>query len=211
MEPIVRVFPSPGEMAPALSDRLARCLGEGGTALLAGGTSPLASYRFLAERDYLPWDRVTFIPTDERVLPREDPQRNDRNLRAIFGARSCSIRELPFGESGEFELFLRSRVPFAVTLLGLGEDGHTASLFPGGPDVGTEDWLIRIHNAPKPPSERVSLVPRALESTRCLIFCVTGTAKKGPLERLLKGEDIPPNRLSPWGPVYIYCDRAALM
>lgn len=211
MEPLVRVFPSPDEVALALSERLVACLEEGGTALLAGGDSPLAAYRRLAGSDALPWDRLTFVPTDERVLPSGHTRRNDTTLRIVFEKRPCVVRGIPLYDSGEFELFLSSRMPFAVTLLGLGEDGHTASLFPGDDLALLDEGLtVRVHNAPKPPEERISLTIRALEVTYCLLFCVTGATKKGPLERLLKGEDIPPSRLCPWGPVEVYCDRAAL-
>lgn len=197
-------------MARALAERMAGCLAGGGTGLLAGGASPLASYRLLAEKDDVPWEKIILMPTDERVLPSGHHERNDTNLRAIFGGRPCTIRGLPFGKDDRFERFFRSRLPASVTLLGLGEDGHTASLFPGDPLVGSAGWLVRVHNAPKPPSERVSLTLQALGSTACLLFCVTGSAKKGPLERLLKGEDIPASRLRPEGPPEIYCDRAAL-
>lgn len=210
MEPLVRVFSSSGEVAFELANRLAGCLGEGGTALLAGGNSPLASYRLLAGRDDLPWKGITLVPTDERVLPQGHSQRNDTNLQSIFGRRPCTVRSLPFGTSREFEVFLMSRMPFSVTLLGLGEDGHIASLFPGNRALWAEGLVVRVHDAPKPPEERISLTLRALEATGILLFCVTGAAKKDPLERLLKGEDIPPSRLCPGGPVEVYCDRAAL-
>lgn len=209
MEPVLRVFENDGAVAQALSLRLAQCLSSGGTALLAGGSSPLETYRLLAGREELPWSRIVVVPTDERVLPEGHAERNDAVLRDIFRARPCRVVSLPFRSSPSFEAFLRASMPFAVALLGLGEDGHTASLFPGDPVLDSQRLWVSVHRAPKPPTERVSLSLCAFEAAETVLFCVTGEKKRAPLQRLVDGEDIPAARIRTRGAPEIYCDRLA--
>ncbi len=211
MEPAMKVFETPFELASALAERLAQALLQGGTALLAGGRSPLAAYRRLAGQADLPWERITLLPTDERVLPSRHVDRNDTKLLEIFGDKGCTVQGLPFGEvDHSFEKRLLNFMPFAVTLLGLGEDGHTASLFPGHAALEATGLWVAVDDAPKPPRRRVSLTFRTLENTAELLFCVTGSQKEAPLRQLLDGEDIPAARLRPKGGFEIYCDRSAL-
>jgi 6-phosphogluconolactonase len=207
VEPALRVYDSPHDVAVALSQRLAGCLSRGGTALLAGGNSPLETYRLLAARAHIPWSRIVLLPTDERVLPEGHPGRNDTALREIFRHRKCRVVGLPLKASPTFEAFLESRMPFAAALLGLGEDGHTASLFPGNAALFAEGLWVPVRGAPKAPAERVSLTFRAFEAAETVLFCVTGKTKRAPLRRLLDGEDLPAGRLRAARAPEIYCDR----
>lgn len=156
--------------------------------VLAGGETPRAAYRALRglDTDWRAW-QVWF--GDERCLAADDPQRNSRMagealldhvpipsaqvhaIRAELGAEraAAAYRESLAGEP-EFDL----------VLLGLGEDGHTASLFPGN-DWGEADDapdVLLVHAAPKPPAERVSLSARRLGRTRSALFLVAGAGKR---------------------------------
>jgi 6-phosphogluconolactonase len=81
-------------------------------------------------------------------------------------------------------------LPFDMVLLGLGEDGHTASLFPGQ-DFQQSAMVIPVHEAPKPPPDRISLTPRALQSCHEMLVIVTGSGKAQALSRWRSGENLP--------------------
>jgi 6-phosphogluconolactonase len=87
-------------------------------------------------------------------------------------------------------------LPFRVVLLGLGEDGHTASLFPGHPALEAIGLVAPVRRAPKPPPERITLTLRALSQTDLALLLVTGAAKREALHYLLNGTDLPSRRLA---------------
>jgi 6-phosphogluconolactonase len=98
---------------------------------------------------------------------------------------------------------------FAVMLLGIGEDGHTASLFPGSPALQERShWVMPVPDTR--PESRITLTYPALESSRDVVFLVTGAAKRAVLQTILNGEsDSPAARLRPVGRVHWFIDRAA--
>ncbi|MBX9843318.1 MAG: 6-phosphogluconolactonase, partial [Xanthobacteraceae bacterium] len=104
-----------------------------------------------------------------------------------------------------------ARPLFDLVLMGLGEDGHTASLFPGSPALDERKrWVTSVENAGQPPFvSRVTLTFPALESTREMLFLVSGTAKRSALARVLAGEDLPAARARPIGRLRWLTDRAA--
>jgi 6-phosphogluconolactonase len=215
MEMELKVFDSLELLATELAEEIGSSLYYGGCAALASGTSPLITYEVLAGRCSLPWERITFIPTDERALPRGDPGRNDTALERIFFGRPCRIIDLcevleTQAEGQTRQSFFDSILPFQVTLLGLGEDGHTASLFPLSSALTEKGPLIRVTDAPKPPSERITLSIPVLNRSGKVLFCVTGSSKRNALHALLNGLNIPAGILEPEGPVYVYADRDAV-
>jgi 6-phosphogluconolactonase len=156
--------------------------------VLAGGETPRGVYEALRalETDWNAW-QVWF--SDERCLAAADPQRNSR----MVGEALLDHVPIPpdavhviRGELGaeraaaEYRAVLTGEPEFDLVLLGLGEDGHSASLFPGN------DWgeapdapdVLTVHAAPKPPAERVSLSARRLGRTRGALFLVTGAGKR---------------------------------
>jgi len=182
---------------------------------LAGGETPRRCYEKLR---HLPvdWTHVQVYFGDERCLPAGDAGRNDRmareallkhvaippdNIHAIpaeLGARVAAAR---------YAAVLESAAPLDLVLLGMGEDGHTASLFPGNPAMGSKTPAVPVFDSPKPPAERVSLGLGALNAARHKIFLVAGAGKRTALERILRGEPLPAARIlaAEW-----HLDRAAL-
>lgn len=169
--------------------------------VLAGGTTPLALYRALAERNAGD-ARWHIWYGDERCLPADHPERNAFMAEAAWLAASRippeNRRPIP-AERGPQEattiyaVWLAGVPDFDVALLGMGEDGHTASLFPG------HDWgdfpdspdVLAVDDAPKPPAERVSLSAARLNRSTRVWFVVTGASKRDALLRWERCEALP--------------------
>ncbi len=184
--------------------------------VLAGGSTPLAAYRRLAGRGG-PWDGWECYFGDERCLPAGDPGRNDRAVTEAWfdpagvpaGARFPIPAELGAARAAAaYEALVHKALPFDLVLLGMGEDGHTASLFPGrGEPPGR--LVMPVYAAPKPPPERVSLTRRALCHSRRVLLLVTGGAKAPALCAWRAGADLPVARIHSLGAVLVLADRAA--
>jgi 6-phosphogluconolactonase len=208
----VRVLDDADQVAAAVADLTADAIGAGSRSLvLAGGTTPARAYRLLAERP-VDWGLVTVLFGDERCVPPDDPESNYRAAREALLDRvhPLSLHRMP-GELGAeaaaalYEPIVRQLTPLDLVLLGMGPDGHTASLFPGHPELQTEGCVVAVHDAPKPPPDRVSLTLSALREARRVVFIVTGADKAEPLALAERGEV--PSGMVP-GAEYIV-DRAA--
>ncbi|MEC4748203.1 6-phosphogluconolactonase [Methylomicrobium sp. Wu6] len=185
--------------------------------VLAGGTTPEKVYRLLgkAEAD---WSKWYIYYGDERCLPADDSDRNsiiaENSLLAeapIPGGQIFTIPAELGPEAGalQYRRIVAEALPFDMVLLGMGEDGHTASLFPG--HVHNQDELTHaVYNSPKPPPERVSVSAKALSDTRQLIFLITGKNKQEPVKQWREGRDLPVATIEPQNPVDIYIDCDAL-
>ena len=166
---------------------------------LAGGETPRLCYELLRELP-LDWTRIEFYFGDERCLPPGDAQRNDRMAAAtLFDHITIpaeNIHCIPaqhgaVSAAAEYIQTLQDVLPLDVVLLGMGEDGHTASLFPGNPASSTDDSVVAVFNAPKPPPERVSLGLQTLIAARHKLFLVAGAGKRDALQRIANGEQLP--------------------
>jgi 6-phosphogluconolactonase len=198
---------------------------------LSGGTTPGAFYRQLGSephRSRIDWRRLLFFWGDERFVAQDDPDSNYRMTREALLAHvpvpSENVYPIPF--SGEPEDAARSyettlkgiygamtletaRPLFDVMLLGLGNDGHTASLLPGEPVLNErERWAAAVTHGRKEP--RITLTYPALESSRTTAFLVTGVDKAEAVRRVREGDAaFPAGRLRPAGDVIWFLDRAA--
>lgn len=175
------------------------------TLALGGGRTPLPLYRRLA-RCPLPWSQVTLVPTDERCVPHDHPACNLREIAAAFAAAiDVRLQGLtpPSGDPEWSERYARTAMtrhpqPFDAVVLGMGMDGHTASLFPGVPqlaaalDPGSTVDACRIDPQPLPPEApypRVTLTAARLLRARSLHLFITGADKRGVLERAVQSRD----------------------
>jgi 6-phosphogluconolactonase len=163
---------------------------------LGGGTTPRPLYERLSAIDY-PWSDVDVLFTDERCVPPDHPDSNygmvDRALLSRLDSPPRAHRmpgETCDADAHEVELrraFGALRLDLAV--LGLGADGHTASLFPGEPVLKERvRWVARVT---RPDHPRITLTLPVLSSARLALFLVAGEEKRGAVARLLAGEDIP--------------------
>ncbi len=107
-----------------------------------------------------------------------------------------------------YEEVIKVALPFDLVLLGMGEDGHTASLFPQHSYTG-DDCVHAVFNAPKPPAERVSLSRRALSTTNVLMIIVTGAGKREAVLQWHKGEVLPVAQIGGLGKEVVVLDQLA--
>lgn len=172
--------------------RVARVIAQPGpvTLCLPGGATPVPIFAVLAAMR-LPWDKVTIVPGDERAVPYGHPASNVSALRAAFGATSATIEPL----SSDL------RLPrFNLVWLGMGDDGHVASLFPSAdPDPDAPAAVIRVTPDPLPPEApfaRLSLNLAAIANSDAVMFVVRGAAKRALLAAAAAGDnDLPVARL----------------
>jgi 6-phosphogluconolactonase len=224
----LRVFPDAEAVARHAADLIAGRIGDArGQSrpmhiALAGGQTPRRAYELLAEIEGS-WKHVHLWLGDERCVPQDDAESNARMVReslyAHARAEPPSLHALPSPEQPEdaawlYGLEVREEVPeetFDIILLGMGPDGHTASLFPGHPvlDVSVAPCAA-VRESPKPPPERVTLTLPVLRRARFTLLLVTGAEKADALARARTGDRSVPVALLGDGLDEIACDRAAL-
>jgi 6-phosphogluconolactonase len=210
----------------ANQDRVAVCL--------TGGSSPKQLYELLARDPYrgrIPWERVHWFIGDERFVPANDPLNNMAMARGIFldqFAPAANIHPIPTDTAGASESARRyerelqsfyganeldpARPLFDLVLMGVGPDGHTASLFPDDPALQeTRRWVVGVPKAHVEPFvPRVTLTLRVLGSCREMLFEVAGSEKRAILTRLQAGENLPANCARSAGETVWLVDQAAL-
>jgi len=154
------------------------------TLVLAGGSTPRRAYEILAEKADVPWGRVTILFGDERCVPPFDPESNYRMAfeSLLSNVHPFSVTRIPGELGGEtaarhYEWILSDLLPLDLVLLRIGEDGHTASLFPDSPALTAPGNAIEVHDAPKPPPDRVSLTLGALRAARHVVVLAAGAGK----------------------------------
>lgn len=184
--------------------------------VLAGGGTPEKVYRLLAEAD-LAWEKWFIYYGDERCLPADHADRNSVMARLAFldqvSIPASQIFTIPAELGPElaaqaYHEVLKDALPFDLVLLGMGEDGHTASLFPGHQHNG-DDLAHAVYNSPKPPPERVSISAKALSDARQVIFIVTGTNKQEAVKNWRAGEALPVAAIAVGTALAVYIDKDA--
>lgn len=222
MGPDWQVHPDRDSLLKSALEIVRRCEAASGSTfsiVLAGGQTPLDLYRMLAEEP-MRWEKWHVYFGDERCLPPGHPERNSfQAKRALLDRVPIPAGQIfiPPAELGAIECALRygrqlkDAGCFDLVLLGLGEDGHTASLFPGhdagaGPDAAD---VLPVQGAPKPPSERISLSARRLSQAQTVLFLVSGAGKRDAVRRWQAGEEIPASRIHAQRRVRVLADRAA--
>jgi 6-phosphogluconolactonase len=199
---------------------------------LSGGSTPRRLYGQLADPIFasrLPWDRMHWFWGDERFVPYDHPDSNYRMALEMFLSRvpvpPANIHAIPTEglvpeqSAAMYEATLKhfygsdamtsERPLFDVTLLGIGNDGHTASLFPGQPALlETSKWAVAVIGAKAEP--RITLTYPALDSSRDVAFLATGDEKRNMVARAQSGDrTLPAAKVRPIGRLHWFIDRAA--
>jgi 6-phosphogluconolactonase len=184
--------------------------------VLAGGSSPMSAYKVIVAEyaDALDWSRVVAIIGDERAVDVDSPDSNwgqvapllfrTDTTSAVRGLRpvteqGAEIAATQYNDTiGALVAAGESAPRFDLVWLGVGEDGHTLSLFPGHPEFreDDEDLVVPIHNSPKPPSDRITLTTQALTNTRNAVIFATGAGKRDALKAALSEKTLPIARVS---------------
>lgn len=184
--------------------------------VLAGGTTPERVYQLLS-RQSCDWTRWQLYLGDERCLPANHPDRNSYLIRhTLLGNISIPSENVHFiaAELGaeqaaqDYAKTIKPALPFDSVLLGMGEDGHTASLFPGHKHP-QHKYVYAVYNAPKPPAERVSLSAESLSNNRGLLILVSGKTKRAALGQWKRGASLPISNIRSHGHIRILIDEDA--
>lgn len=206
-------FDNPGDLADTAAQNISAILNEAvsatgrGTLVAAGGSTPKAIYERLSKK-FMPWDRIFVTLGDERwvdmdhelsneAMIRQHLQKNEARHVHITGLKTP--HETPYDAKPQVEARIRDmKPPFDVVMLGMGMDGHTASLFPGDPflplalDAEGAASSAPIHPDPMPaeaPVLRMTMTVKALLNARKVMVFVTGADKCAVLDEVLKGDN----------------------
>jgi 6-phosphogluconolactonase len=232
--PILVVAADVGALSHAAADRLSVLAQDAIAArgrfrlALAGGSTPRALYAQLAARTDVDWTRVDLFFGDERTVPPEDPQSNFRMARETLlvpaGVPPENVRRLR-GEDADLDGAARayeealggpSAAPLDLALLGMGADGHTASLFPGTSALDVTDRQCVAVDVPAMKTRRLTLTYPTLMAARDVLFLIAGADKATTLHEVLNGPADPRRlpsqvllRRARPRPALLFCDRAA--
>ena len=210
MDNIVKIFPTPEKLAEEFALEIIRSVDESlrkikpFTLALSGGSTPELLFRLLGEKfaASIPWHQVHLFWSDERCVAPDDPQSNygmvlstllskieipGVNIHRIKGEENPEEEALRY--SSEISLNTRARngrPVFDLVLLGLGEDGHTASIFPGHPELLESDKTCEVAYHPVTGQKRITLTGRVINNAEEVAFLVTGTKKEIVVDKLFK-------------------------
>ncbi|GAA2101282.1 6-phosphogluconolactonase [Microlunatus panaciterrae] len=223
-------FADGDRLADAVADRLATRLAELQSQsptrvvqlALTGGRIAASIYQRLGARP-VDWSRVELWWGDERWVPHADPDRNAKQaldaLGEVEGLAPARVHQMPASDSGldldraaaAYAAELADTV-FDLCLLGLGPDGHVASIFPDHPslEAARTGTVMPVRSSPKPPPERISLTLDPINRSREVWFCVSGDDKAEALRRVRDGDlALPGSAVSAAGDTLWWVDRAA--
>ncbi len=185
--------------------------------VLAGGNTPNLIYQQLSQLS-AQWDKWWVFWGDERCLPADDKERNSLMAMQVWLTKVAIPHAQIFPIAAEhgaqqaaraYERQIESYLPFDLVLLGMGEDGHTASLFPCHPH-NADEWVHAVSSAPKLPANRVSLSAKALSNSDEVLFLITGASKAKAFKLWQKGVNLPVAQIKARKNTLIYADAAAL-
>jgi 6-phosphogluconolactonase len=222
MKPDWQVYPDRDALLKTAIEIIRQCEAGSGdvfSIVLAGGQTPLELYRMLA-REPMHWDKWRVYFGDERCLPPDHPERNSvQAVQALLAQVPVPEAHIfippaelgPIEGASRYNRQLRDVGDFDLVLLGLGEDGHTASLFPGH-DMGLGQSaadVLPVFDAPKPPPERISLSAKRLSRARQVLFLVTGAGKREAVANWRQGKAMPASLIRATEGIIVLADEAA--
>jgi 6-phosphogluconolactonase len=214
-------------VAARLLNRLADAQAHRGEAsiVLTGGRIAAKVYQNILGspiRTVVDWSKVDFWWGDERFLPSGDPERNETQAREAFldhlpvdpaRVHPMAASDAVATPEAAAELYaaeLGPQVPaFDLLLLGIGEDGHVASLFPGNPALEAEGAVVGVRNSPKPPPERVSLTMSAINGATAAWIIASGEGKAEAVDEALSKGELPAGRVKAVGHTRWLIDKDA--
>lgn len=179
---------------------------------LPGGNSPAKCLFYLSTKP-LDWEKIHWYLGDERCVPVGDQARNDLMLEKHLWSKLTSKNIHPIAAelgaqaaASAYADDISSIECFDIVFLGMGEDGHTASLFPDNKALEDTRSVVPVFNSPKPPSDRVSLSVSTIQKAKCRIVLTGGKTKSEVIKRIKNNESLPINRV---GDIVWYIDEAA--
>ncbi|HEX5526502.1 MAG TPA: 6-phosphogluconolactonase [Solirubrobacterales bacterium] len=182
---------------------------------MSGGRSPWAMLAILGELEAMPWERTELFQVDERVAAPGSPDRNLTHM--VLGlsmAHQATLRPMPVTQrdldaaAREYEAGLPDR--FDLVHLGLGPDGHTASLVPDDPVLEVDDRRVAITGTEYQGHRRMTITYPTLSEARQIVWMITGADKREPLQKLLAGdESIPAGRVRNENTIVVADEAAA--
>jgi len=202
--------------ADFLEDKINENINEAGVSRIAlpGGRSPCLTLSFLAEKK-LPWNKVYWYLGDERCYPKGHSERNDKMLEEVLWSKlpdTTHVYSMPTELGAEkaaeaYREVISKFDSFDIIFLGMGEDGHTASLFPDNPALQDERSVVPVFNSPKPPSDRVSLSVDTIKRARYRMIVTAGGTKAPIIKNVKQGASLPVNQV---GEIYWFVDEKAV-
>lgn len=237
-DPIVHPYPDLEALSHAAAEATVRVFADAApdaplSLVLSGGSTPRRYHTLLATtyRDAVPWERVHIFWGDERFVPHDHPDSNFRMAQETLlqhvpvppsrihamPTDAATPAEAAAAYEADLRAFFAGRAPaFDLVLLGLGDDGHTASLFPGTAALDeSERWAVDGEAPPSASSRaRVTLTYPVLNASRNVFFLVTGNGKRAPLHAILNDPDgegarYPAAHVRPANGVHWFVDRTA--
>jgi 6-phosphogluconolactonase len=231
----IKIFPTPQILAEELAAELVNCINSYRdiiTIAISGGKTPEMLFTILGDRyaDSVDWDNVHFFWVDERCVPPEDPESNygmiertllrkinihKRKVHRIKGEDNpVSEAERYSAEIKKYVTFRRSFPSFNIILLGLGEDGHTASIFPGKSELFLSDNFCEVAEHPQTGQKRITITGKVINNAEQIFFLIAGRSKaqivKEVIDRDTQELDYPGKHINPVsGTICFYLDEAA--
>lgn len=198
------VYANPEAVAQAAADylfqQITSCVKNKGLChvVLPGGSTPARCLQLLTKQA-LPWENIHWYPGDERCYPVGHAERNDTMIyKKLFSQQPNTAKnfhpiaaELGPEQGAEAYATLLAGKNIDIVMLGMGKDGHTASLFPGNIALDDRRRAVAVFNAPKPPLERVSIGLHTLKNADEKLVIATGSNKRDALIKLKEGEPLP--------------------
>ncbi len=204
---LIHLSQTPEEQAALFAERLLIWISEKKQAnyhiALSGGQTPSLLFNLLAEKynESMPWDRIHLWWGDERMVAPDDPESNYKvayelliskisipadNIHRILGEADPHVEVKRYEAEIISQVPLKNQIPaFDLIILGLGEDGHTASIFPGQQYILTSDQLTEISKHPVTSQIRITLTGKVLNNTSKIAFLVTGKTKSKVLSKII--------------------------
>lgn len=235
MKPELKIYDDPVSVTKAFAEQLSQWIGESKKTTyhiaLSGGSTPKLLFRHLAEnyKNKIDWGKVHFWWGDERMVPADDDESNYKmtnelllskidipaaNIHRIHGESDPSEESVRYSDEIESNIPEKDTWPvFDLIILGMGDDGHTASIFPNQMELLHSLEVCEVAIQPMSGQRRITLTGKVLNSAERTVFLVTGENKVERLQEIFsnqdKGRALPAFHIHPAGELYWFVDKAA--